>query len=132
MPSKKASTKKAVKKAATKKTAAKKAVQKAAPAKKAPAKKAAAKKAAPSTGATTVVAKCDLGFGNELYIRGEGGSLSWEKGAPLKNTGADEWVYTGKGALEFKLLANDLSWSAGENYHAAAGSRVVVVPEFED
>lgn len=40
-------------------------------------------KTAPSSVVTTkIVALIDVGFGNTLYIRGEGPGLSWEKGIP--------------------------------------------------
>jgi hypothetical protein len=29
---------------------------------------------------TTIEAKIDVGFGNNLFVRGEGPGLSWEKG----------------------------------------------------
>ena len=44
----------------------------------------AVKKAAPKVVVTTITALVDVGFGNTLYLRGEGPGLSWEKGVPMK------------------------------------------------
>lgn len=113
-------------------------------AKKAPAKKAAPKPAAPapapvaktpapSTSTTIVTAQIDVGFGNTLYLRGEGPGLSWEKGVPLDCVADDKWSFTFIGAerpVVFKFLLNDLSWSLGEDYIAAPGAKVVVAPTF--
>ena len=30
-----------------------------------------------------VCVKCDVGWGNTLFIRGEGASLNWDKGIPM-------------------------------------------------
>ena len=35
----------------------------------------------------------DVGFPNVLYMRGNGGNLNWERGVPLTNVKADEWVW---------------------------------------
>ena len=136
---KKATSKKTVStKAATKKTAApkeaapaKKAAKKA-PAKKAVAKKAAAPKAA-APKATTIVAKIDVGFGNELYLRGEGAGLSWSAGTLMDCTADDEWTFTAKGSsgdILVKFLINDAAWSEGENFEITAGETNVIEPKF--
>lgn len=139
--------KKAVKKAAVKKAAvpkkapvAKKVVAaKKAPAKKAPAKKAVSRKpavkkaAAASAAETRIIVNADIGFGNELYIRGDNAGLSWETGTLLDNSDASTWEWSSKsvkGSLEFKLLLNDLVWSLGENFSVEAGQTVTIDPEF--
>ena len=157
---KKTTTKKAVKKVAAKKAPAKKvaAPKKAAPAKKAPAKKAAApKKAAPAkkvpskkaaapkkapakkapaskktAAATSIIARVDVGFGNALYVRGEGAGLSWNKGTALENTTPYEWALksTKKGTVTFKFLINDELWAEGENITLEAGSESISSPTF--
>jgi hypothetical protein len=140
-PAKKAATKKvAVKKTATKKAAVKKAaVKKAAPAtkavaKKAPAKKAAAKKApAKKAQQTSIIARIDAGFGNHLFVRGEGAGLSWEKGTALENTSPYEWAFTStdaKSNVTFKFLINDEIWADGENITIEAGSESISSPTF--
>ena len=117
--------------------AAKPASTKAAKATKAPASPAkataTAKKAIDST-ATVVVAKYDVGFGNKLFIRGEGAGLSWETGVEMKNVENDVWVWTNndlkKGAVACKFLINDDVWSTGENLFVPAGETSTVFPNF--
>ncbi|MGC6456633.1 MAG: hypothetical protein ACON39_09335 [Coraliomargaritaceae bacterium] len=128
------------KKAVTKKTA----VKKAAPAKKtAPKKKSAAKKVAKKAPAkkksgkalvqTRVVARVDVGFGNALYIRGEGAGLSWEKGALMENISPYEWAFSttrAKAPIEFKCLINDQVWAEGNNQTVPAGGSSISSPVF--
>ena len=82
---------------------------------------------------TSIVAYVDVGFGNTLYIRGEGAGLLWETGLPLKNVSASEWIFdTNKatGLLTFKFLINDQIWAEGDNIVAEAGSKSVSSPRF--
>ena len=91
------------------------------------------KSVAPKPVVTTITAKIDIGFGNALYLRGEGPGLSWDRGLLLKCVSDDQWSATlGESArpIVFKLLVNDLSWSAGEDYVVAPGSSVNFVPTF--
>ncbi|MFO8028211.1 MAG: hypothetical protein R6U56_11150 [Opitutales bacterium] len=135
---KKAPAKKATKKAAASKTALKKPAAKKAPAKKAPAKKAPAKKAAKKVVAkkpvtTSIIANVDVGFGNTLYIRGEGADLSWDKGTALNNDSPYTWSFRTTAAKEpvtFKFLINDEAWSDGENLTVAAGGTSATSPVF--
>ena len=146
MPSK--TTKKAVKettKAPTvKKTVAKKVVAKKAAAKKVAVEKVAtkkvaakkvARKAAPKKVAivTTVIAKLDAGFGNQVYIRGNSSGLTWDAGVLMENAGSDEWVWKSTAVtseLEFKVLVNDVTWSGGQNGVIFPGATVVFEPSF--
>jgi hypothetical protein len=128
----KKSTVKAAKTPATAKKAPAKIVKKpaAAPVKRAsaPAVKASSAKSAP----TVITALIDVGFGNTLYVRGEGPGLSWNVGVPLECAADDKWTISlpgGKSVL-FKLLINDISWSVGPDYVAAAGEKVAVAPNF--
>ena len=138
---KKVAAKKAAKKVAAKKAPTKKAAKKI-PAKKA-AKKVAAKKALakkPATKAapkkvvkTPVIARVDVGFGNSLYIRGEGAGLSWDKGVVLENISPYEWSFsstTAKGDVTFKFLINDELWAEGENITVAKGGTSISSPIF--
>ena len=105
----------------------------AAPAKKvsAPAKKASAVSSEPP--ATFISAKIDIGFGNHLYIRGDGPGLSWDHGLAMDCVGAGLWTVTVKHVatpVVYKLLVNDLSWSAGEDFVAEPGQSVTVTPAF--
>jgi len=144
---KKVAAKKAVKKAAVKKTAAKAPARKAAKkvaaakapvAKKAPAKAStspARKKAAPAgkVEKTSIIARVDVGFGNSLYLRGEGAGLSWEKGVPLDNTSPYEWAFAttkAKGDVTFKFLINDEVWAEGDNLTVAKGGTSISSPVF--
>jgi hypothetical protein len=80
----------------------------------------------------TIEAKIDVGFGNALFVRGEGRGLSWERGQPLVCVDGSTWKFTTEAEqkMEFKLLLNDSVWSKGENLTAAPGQRVEVAPSF--
>jgi hypothetical protein len=127
---KKPTTKKAVKKVAAKK-ATKKVV-----AKKAPAKKPVAPKAKiPSNQVvkTSIIARVDVGFGNQLYIRGTGADLSWERGLQLENVSAYEWAFAttkAKSDVTFKFLINDELWAEGDNVTVAEGATSISSPVF--
>jgi hypothetical protein len=83
--------------------------------------------------ATKIVAQIDIGFGNTLYVRGEGSGLSWEKGVPLECVSDDQWALSlaeTSRPIVFKFLINDLTWSSGDDYVAQPGGAVVVTPAF--
>jgi hypothetical protein len=83
--------------------------------------------------ATKIVAQIDVGFGNSLYVRGEGSGLSWEKGVPLDCIADDQWALSlaeTSRPVVFKFLINDLTWSLGEDYVVQPGSSVVLTPAF--
>ena len=82
---------------------------------------------------TVIIAQVDVGFGNALYIRGEGGDLSWDKGLPMQNIGPYEWGLEAQkkdGDLSYKFLINDKTWAEGDNSTVAAGTRSVTSPIF--
>jgi hypothetical protein len=82
---------------------------------------------------TTIRAQIDVGFGNALYLRGEGPGLSWEKGVPMTNLGADLWQFAlGESArpFTFKFLINDVIWCAGADYSLSAGDTKTFSPVF--
>lgn len=82
---------------------------------------------------TQIIVKYDVGFSNHLFIRGKGASLNWDKGTPLKNRKADEWIWETDGHFtqcEFKVLINDQNYETGENHVLTAGSSVVYTPRF--
>jgi hypothetical protein len=122
-------------KKAVKKVPAKKATKKVV-AKKVPAKKAAAPKAKiPSKQVvkTSIIARVDVGFGNQLYIRGSGAGLSWDKGLALVNVSSYEWAFASteaKGDVTFKFLINDEIWAEGENITVAKGGSSISSPVF--
>ncbi len=89
--------------------------------------------AALSGTATEVAAKIDVGFGNQLFIRGQGDGLSWDKGAPLVCRDSSTWVWSTPHAREkitFKLLLNDRIWAQGPDLVAEVGARTETVPQF--
>jgi hypothetical protein len=82
---------------------------------------------------TRVAARIDVGFGNALFIRGQGAGLSWDRGLPLQCVESAIWIWTAHNCEEpvtFKLLINDQLWSRGENLRADPGAPAHVVPEF--
>lgn len=95
-----------------------------------------AKPAAPKrakSAATEILANIDVGFGNTLYVRGEGPGLSWERGMPLACVKDDVWAYTIDAAAKpivFKFLINDESWCAGDDYVVEPGQKITLVPTF--
>jgi hypothetical protein len=80
----------------------------------------------------TIEAKIDVGFGNNLFARGQGGGLSWEHGIPLECVDSKTWrlIVPAKDQLQFKLLLNDAVWCKGEDLVAAPGKKVEVTPAF--
>jgi len=81
----------------------------------------------------TLIAKVDVGFGNTLFVRGDGPGLSWEKGTALDCSANDAWTLVlpvVERPFAFKLVLNDTVWSTGEDYSAAPGDTVTVTPCF--
>lgn len=85
-----------------------------------------------STAPITIEAKVDVGFGNRLFLRGQGGGLSWDHGVPLECVDSRTWrlIVPAKDSLQFKLLINDSVWAKGEDVVATPGKRVELVPAF--
>lgn len=84
-------------------------------------------------GATRITVNYDVGFKNQVYIRGEGAGLCWAKGVPLKNVKADEWVWEPTESFthcKFKVLINDRSYEAGENHQLLSGESKIYTPHF--
>jgi hypothetical protein len=101
-------------------------------ARKAPAA-AAVKKTAPKAVVTIISARIDVGFGNSLYIRGEGAGLSWDRGVLMECVGNDRWsivLRESNRPVLCKFLVNDEVWSTGEDYVAKAGAASVFAPLF--
>lgn len=106
----------------------------------APAKRTSAKPATPLKGAptkkvqeTTIIARVDVGFGNSLYLRGEGAGLNWDQGILMENVTPYEWVFKttqAKTGVVFKFLINDDIWADGENLNVSAGSTSISSPAF--
>ena len=98
----------------------------------APVKAAPAKALIAATSPITIEAKIDVGFGNRLFLRGQGEGLSWDRGTPLECVDSQTWrlIVPSKDKLQFKLLINDSVWAKGEDVVATPGKHVEVVPAF--
>jgi hypothetical protein len=85
-----------------------------------------------STSTTTIEARIDVGFGNQLFVRGQGEGLSWDRGVPLQCVDSQTWrlVVPAKDKLQIKLLINDSVWAKGEDVVVTPGKRVELVPAF--
>ncbi len=82
---------------------------------------------------TTIGARIDIGFGNALFIRGEGAGLSWDQGLVMDCMEDNFWrVVLPESARghTFKFLVNDLTWNTGPDYTVPAGGNVTLTPEF--
>jgi hypothetical protein len=82
---------------------------------------------------TRVTVKYDAGFPNQLFIRGKGANLSWDKGQPLKNIKPDEWLWETDANFshcEFKILINDRVYENGQNHILTGGSTLLFTPHF--
>ena len=121
------------KKASTATTPTTPTVQTAPAAPAAAAKRAETAPAAPSPAKPiTIEAKIDVGFGNALFLRGEGKGLSWNHGIPLTCVDGSTWKWSVKAEdkVKFKLLLNDAVWAVGEDLEAKPGQNVEVCPSF--
>ena len=94
--------------------------------------KAAASEPATKVPTTSVTARIDVGFGNLLYIRGDGPGLSWDRGALMECESSDSWTWTTSASrpFAFKVLINDERWSNGDDFIASVGTENAVTPEF--
>ena len=91
------------------------------------------KPVAPQPIRTVITAQADVGFGNALFLRGEGRGLSWDQGVALECVADDKWSITLIGAerpVVFKFLINDETWSLGEDARAEPGTSVTFTPRF--
>lgn len=81
---------------------------------------------------TQIVVDYDVGFGNSLCIRGQGGGLSWDLGLMMRNESANRWVWMTHSLddLTFKVLINDRRWEEGDNHTIAGGESEEITPQF--
>jgi len=103
---------------------------------KAPAKKKTAAKrktSSKSAKVTTIRAHVDIGWGNRLFIRGNGAGLKWEIGQEMDWSDGN-WTWSTANAngegIEFKFLINDEVWSEGGNLVISSGESYTTTPEF--
>ena len=90
-----------------------------------------AKKAGPQP--TLIEANIDVGFGNTLYIRGEGPGLNWDRGQTMECLKDDLWSFSIEAAAKpivFKFLINDETWCNGDDYVVEPGNKITLVPTF--
>jgi hypothetical protein len=81
----------------------------------------------------TITARVDIGFGNALFLRGEGPGLSWDKGVSMECVASDQWQFSlGESTRSFavKFLINDTTWSTGPDYIVPPGVNVTLAPQF--
>lgn len=84
---------------------------------------------------TKVRVHYDVGYGNQMYIRGAKYPLWWNKGRKMRNISSDIWEFemeridTGD-LVEFKVLINDSAWSQGNNYTVTGGETIDIYPNF--
>ncbi len=91
------------------------------------------KPVAPKPVVTTISAHVDIGFGNTLYMRGEGNGLSWNAGVAMQCVADDLWqikLGASPGGHIFKFLVNDLTWNVGPDHKIASGAAITIKPEF--
>jgi hypothetical protein len=82
---------------------------------------------------TKIVARADVGFGNALFVRGDGPGLSWQQGVPMECVANDQWeISLGESArpISFKVLLNDSTWCTGPDSTVISGSTATVSPDF--
>jgi hypothetical protein len=81
---------------------------------------------------TTIEVKRDVGFGNALFLRGQGSGLTWDHGVPLACVDGATWRWsqTVASPITFKVLLNDQVWSAGNDFVVKPGQRLEVSPSF--
>jgi hypothetical protein len=85
-----------------------------------------------SSAVTTIDVKLDVGFGNALYLRGEGSGLNWERGVPLSCVDGKTWRWSQPvtSPITCKVLLNDKVWSSGHDLKVAPGQKIEVAPAF--
>lgn len=82
---------------------------------------------------TTIIAVLDVGFGNTLFIRGQGPGLSWDRGIPMTCVAPNEWQIALPESVRgftFKVLVNDVTWNLGPDYVVESGATITITPEF--
>ncbi|HUD49176.1 MAG TPA: hypothetical protein VMR33_20270 [Candidatus Baltobacteraceae bacterium] len=87
---------------------------------------------APGALTTTIEVKADVGFGNTVYLRGEGSGLTWDHGVPLSCVDGKTWRWSAPvtSPITCKVLLNDQVWSRGQDLKVAPGQKIEVAPAF--
>ncbi|GAA0854694.1 hypothetical protein GCM10009114_11510 [Aliiglaciecola litoralis] len=72
--------------------------------------------------ATNIIVHYDVGWGNNMTLRGDGAGLNWQSGITAtyqSEDGQSTWVVSVNDngqTFQFKPLINDSAWSLGDNY----------------
>jgi len=80
-----------------------------------------------------IQAKVLVGIANRVFIRGEGGDLSWDEGTPLELTGIGEWRWMTEGVhapIRCQLWLNDDRPAEGDVIELSPGEVHVLTPVF--
>jgi hypothetical protein len=76
----------------------------------------------------------DTAIGRDLFVRGTGKGLSWEKGVPLVWMGSNTWILpagVGEEGKEYKILYGDSVWEQGRNHVLSRVGPETVTPVFK-
>jgi hypothetical protein len=84
---------------------------------------------------TTIRVHYNVGFGNNIAIRGDEYPFSWTAGRAARNVASDIWEFEVERipdgtTFEFKPLINDSTWSTGGNYTGTGGDVIDIYPSF--
>ncbi|MGK5595176.1 MAG: hypothetical protein ACSNEK_07460 [Parachlamydiaceae bacterium] len=82
---------------------------------------------------TQLKIRYNVGYPNNLFIRGQGAGLSWEKGVPLRNISSEEWLWETNEIFpycHYKILINDQHYEVGDNHELRCGSSTEHRPHF--
>lgn len=88
----------------------------------------------PSFPQTIIKVHYDVGWGNQIYIRGNVSPLNWQWGQKCENISFNIWQCIIERPidteLEFKVLINDCNWEMGKNHYIKNGNKIDIYPCF--
>jgi glycosidase len=89
----------------------------------------------PERNLTVIRVHYDVGWGNNIAIRGDSYPLDWDYGRAARNVASDIWEFSMERipedeTFEFKPLINDSTWSTGNNYTGTGGDVIDIYPNF--
>lgn len=83
---------------------------------------------------TKITVKCNCGFPNNLYLRGEGiPGINWKNGVLMKCTKSDEWIWETDVPFDhaqIKVVLNDKQYEVGPNHPLDCGKTITFSPSF--
>ena len=82
---------------------------------------------------TRIVVQGPEGSKDQLFLRGEGAGLSWNKGIKLDHVSGNQWIWETWDPVtraEFKVLINDKVWEEGSNHTLEPGKTVEYTARF--